>query len=238
MGDSGLDRGTSNTPVLEVKEVLFDFEGTLVDFQWQLQAAIEECLSALEDAGFNRQWYGVNPTYPVLYNETPDLSRKVDVIDDPRSGIAIIDSVYDKYDADAMARWNLYPDTLETMTKLKSLGFQLGLVSNVGAAALRPTLNRLGLSDYFSVIISRNEVNRLKPDPEGLLKAAAHLGVEPADVIMVGDSLDDVGAARSAGMQACYLSGGQDSRDTMRQKPADIEITRLSQLPEFLNRLR
>ena len=88
------------------------------------------------------------------------------------------------------------------------------------------------------MIVSRNEVDRLKPNPEGLLKAAAQLGVEPAEVILIGDSLDDVGAARNAGMLVGYLAGGQDPREAMIQHPADIEITSLSQLPELLSRMR
>lgn len=237
MGDANLKSGASDTTVLEVGEVLFDFEGTLVDFQWPLKSAIEECLTALEGAGFKRQWYGDSPTYPLIYNETLSLSQKGHGKGDPKLDMAIIDEIYDKYDAHAMTHWNVYPDTLEMLAAMKEAGFQMGIVSNIGGRALRPTINRLGISNFFRIVITRNEVDRLKPNPDGLLKAAAQLGVAPANVILIGDSLDDVGAARSAGMLAGYLAGGQDSKEAMTQNPADIEITRLMQLPERLKRM-
>ena len=237
MGGSYLENGACGTSILEAGVVLFDFEGTLVDSQWQVQTAIEECLTALENAGLKRQWYGDNPSYHEIYNKTPSLFGKGHGSADRQLDMAIIDAIYDKYDADAMTGWKLFPDTLDTLVKLKRFGFRMGVVSNVGAAALKPSLHRLGLFDFFTVIISRNEVDRLKPDPQGVLKAAAQLGVEPANAILIGDSLDDIGAARSAGMPAGYLAGGHDSKEAMNRQPADIEITSLSQLPEFLNHM-
>lgn len=237
MGDMNLSDGAGDTQILEISAVLFDFEGTLVDFQWQLKPAIEASLNALEKAGFKRRWYGDNPTYPTIYNETLSFSQDGRGKGDPRIDMAIIDEIYDRYDADAMTHWNLYPDTLETLDTMKKAGFQMGMVSNIGGAALHPTLQSLGLSSFFDVIITRGEVNRLKPNPEGLLKAASQLNVDPANVILIGDSRDDVGAARNAGMLVGHLTGGQDAKETMTQNPPDIEITRLNQLPARLKRI-
>lgn len=235
MSDTKKCDSGSTASILEVKEVLFDFEGTLVDFQWQLKSAIEECLTALEGEGFKRQWYGDIPTYPLIYNETLSLSQKGHGKGDPKLDMAIIDEIYDKYDGLAMSHWKVYPDTVETLAVMKKAGFQMGIVSNIGGNALHSTINRLGLSDFFRIVITRNDVDRLKPNPEGLVKAAAYLGVAPANVILIGDSLDDVGAARNAGMLAGYLAGGQDSKETMTKNPADMEITHLMQLPDLIS---
>ena len=231
------DKTAAPTAPLNVKAVFFDFEGTLVDFQWQLKPAVEECLQALSAIGFKREWYGSDPSYAYLYNHTRKLSLESKGKDGLAADMAVIDRIYDKYDADALTRWNLYPDTLETLTTLNRLGFQLGLISNIGRSALDAAMQRLDLSGRISVVISRNEVNELKPGPEGLLRAATVCAVEPKHCIFIGDSRNDVGAARKAGMLAAYLSGGEDTPAAMAQQPADVEIDRLSRLPSILHRI-
>lgn len=225
------------THVLKAKAVFFDFEGTLVDFQWQLKPAVQECLEALAGIGFKPEWYGTDPSYAHLYNHTRKLSLESKGEAGLAADMAVIDRIYDKYDADALSRWNLYPDTLETLAALDRQGFQLGLITNIGRSALDAAMERLGLSGPISVVISRDEVNELKPCAEGLLRAAAVCAVAPAHCIFVGDSRNDVGAARKAGMLAVYLSGGEDTAEAMTRQPADVEIDTLSRLTAILQRI-
>jgi phosphoglycolate phosphatase len=222
---------------IRVREVFFDFEGTLVDFQWQLRPAVEECLSALVNAGFQREWYGSDPSYSHLYNHTLHLIQRGLTLGGDPSVAATIDTLYDQYDADALTRWTLYPETLEVFETLRRQGFRMGIISNIGKITLRTAMHKLDLSDRVGVVISRNDVKRLKPDPEGLIKAADTLQVNPAQSVFVGDSRNDVQAARAAGMLAGYIRGGEDSPEAMNQVPADIEIDSLGQLPPLLFRI-
>lgn len=222
---------------LRVREIFFDFEGTLVDFQWQLIPAVNECLSVLVNAGFKKEWYGSNPSYAHIFNHTFDLTQMEKGQGGNPSAVAMIGTIYDKYDADALTRWNLYPHTLDIVETLRKQGFQMGIISNVGKATLRTAMDRLDLSGRIKVVISRNEVKRLKPHPEGLIKAAETLQVDPAQILFVGDSRNDVQAARDAGMLAGYLRGGEDSPEDMAQFPTDLEIDNLGQLPPLLTRI-
>jgi phosphoglycolate phosphatase len=95
-------------------------------------------------------------------------------------------------------------------------------------------MEKLGLSDLIQVVISRDDVSRIKPHPEGLLTAAKALDVAPGEALFIGDSRNDVGAARSAGMLAGYLRGGEDSPEAMALFPADLELDALHQLPPIL----
>jgi HAD superfamily hydrolase (TIGR01509 family) len=223
---------------LLVKEVFFDFEGTLVDFQWQLSPAVEECLTALGNIGFERQWFGSDPSYAFIYNHTRSIVLKSQGQPSIEGGMAAIDAIYDRYDADALTRWNVYPDTLQTLELLSEKGFQMGIISNVGRVALRAAMDRLDLTDRIAITVSRDDVQMLKPDPEGLLQAAGALDVAPAQCLFIGDSRNDVGAARKAGMLAGYLTGGEDSPEDMVQHKADIDIDRLGMLPILVERSR
>jgi phosphoglycolate phosphatase len=225
---------TISEKISKVKEVLFDFEGTLVDFQWQLEPAVAETLGALSKAGFQRQWYGEKPGYAHIYNHTVDLANQGKGQGTSDSAPALVDTIYDRFDADALTRWNLYPDTLEMLGTLRHQGFRMAVVSNVGKRSLQAAMEKLQLSHLIQVVISRDDVFKIKPHPEGLLTAAKALGVKPAEVLFVGDSRNDVGAARQAGMQAGYLRGGEDSPEAMALFPADIELDKLLQLPPIL----
>ncbi len=220
--------------IATIKEVFFDFEGTLVDFQWQLETAVAETLETLANAGYKQQWYGEKPGYAHIYNHTLDLAEQGKGKTSLTGAKDLIDSIYDHYDADALTRWKRYPDTLETLEKLKNQGFKIGLVSNVGKVSLEAAMDKLGLFNLFQVVISRNDVSRLKPHPEGLLTAAKAIGVEPGEAILIGDSRNDVNAARRAGMLAGYLRGGEDSQEAMTLFPADVELDTLLQLPAVL----
>ena len=228
----------SNSAILAkaatLKGVLFDFEGTLVDFQWQLEPAVEETLEALSKAGFKRQWYGEKPGYAHIYNHTLDLAEQGKGEKSSNSARDLMDRIYDRYDAAALTRWNRYPDTLEMLEELRDQGFKMGLVSNVGEASLQEAMEKLGLSGLLQVVVSRDDVSRLKPHPEGLLTALKALDLAPGETLLVGDSRNDVGAARRAGMMAGYLRGGEDSPEAMALFPADLELDALHQLPPIL----
>ena len=236
MGEILTDSTAQRSELLEVEAVLFDFEGTLVDFQWQLDPAVDECLAALEAVGYQRQWYGHAPNYASIYNDTLGFQAKATGLADTERAMAIIDAVYDKYDADAQTRWSLYPDTLDMLSTLENQGFPTGIVSNIGRKALQAAMNRLGLSGRLKVTVSRDDVEQLKPHAGGLVQAATALKVQPAQTIFIGDSRKDVIAARNAGMLAGFIVGGEDSRKALHESPADMEINRLGELPPRLMR--
>lgn len=220
----------------KIEVILFDFEGTLVDFQWQLRPAADETLSALDKAGFQADWYGPGSDYADIYNRTREIADQGKASFDLSRAMKIIDSTYDRYDADALERWNLYSDTLQTLRELVEAGYILGLVSNIGKNALTRALDKFGLTAYFKSVISRNDLSRLKPDPEGLLKSADILGTKPDKIMLVGDSRVDVQAAKAAGMSACYLSGGENWPQNLPKSAIDLKVDKLSQIIPLLTR--
>jgi phosphoglycolate phosphatase len=219
---------------LKMDAVFFDFEGTLVDFQWKLDEAVEETLTALSFSGFSRNLFGVNPGYAQIYNTTIRLALQETTPEKEASPKKLIDAIYDRYDADALTRWQLYTDTTDVLSMLKQKNFKLGLISNVGNGALTAALRKLNILRFMEVVISRNEMPLLKPDPEGLLTAAGRLGLSPERILFVGDSRNDVVAAHAAGMRSCYLVGGEDTPERLKAFSPNATITALRQLPGLL----
>lgn len=94
---------------------------------------------------------------------------------------------------------------------LQARGVRLGIMTGSRQAAFEP-LREQGLLEAFTAVVTGKDVQRRKPDPEGLLKCAAALGVPPAEAVYVGDTPLDVQASCAAGMASvAVLSGAGDS---------------------------
>jgi HAD superfamily hydrolase (TIGR01509 family) len=200
-----------------IEAMLFDFEGTLVDFQWQLSAAIEETRSMLWKVGFSPDRI-LSRKYSTLMTEAMEAAAEIGLL--PEQVRERIGCVYDRYDEDALTRWALRPGVKDFLNAIKSKGMHTGLVSNVGSKTLTKALSKLGLADFFDIALSRNDVLNLKPHPDGLNLAMKSLGIRKANSIFLGDSLDDVNAARNAGIRIMIITDGENAKeDILAAKP-------------------
>ncbi len=117
--------------------VLFDLDGTLVDFQWDLDKAITEICAILSDAGMDMNRYGQPPSYASLFNVTLDITDQWisrNAAEDARNLLEKMDEVYDRYDQDAMTRWKPYSETRTILTEL------IGKGTVWGCKQLRPRI--------------------------------------------------------------------------------------------------
>ncbi len=210
----------------EPEAYLFDFEGTLVTFEWNLTKGISTILNKIELIGYSMNLFEGSPSYVDIHKVASVISEQ----DDESTIMNVIAEVFDQFDADALSRWKLYKDAKQTLNKLKNNGKLLGLVTNVGSKAINSAIKKLELDDIFEIVITRNHVSRLKPDPEGLLMAANSLKIDPNSILFTGDSYDDLGAAKAANMKSCYLSGGQDKINADDGIQPDFIINRLKEL--------
>ena len=217
----------SNTKRLdwEPEAYLFDFEGTLVTFEWNLSIGVKTVLNRIESIGYSMNLFDSSPSYVDIYKVASVISER----DDESTIMNVIDEVFDQFDADALSRWELYKDAKHTLNKLKNNGKLLGLVSNVGSKAIYSSIKKLGLNDIFEIVITRDHVIKLKPDPEGLVMAVNSLKIDPDSILFTGDSYDDLGAAKAANIKSCYLSGGQDEINDDSIQP-DFIINGLKEL--------
>ncbi len=204
-----------------VEAVLFDFEGTLVDHQWNRQKAVEETLKRLQALGF--------PTtriqgrkYSLLKHEVIAIASEVGLPPDPF--ISEIDCIYDQFDEDALSRWSLRPLVKDFLSSLKTYGLHTGLVTNLGAKVLKLGLKKLALLPLFNVVVSRNDVNQPKPNGEGILLALHRLGVLKEKALFIGDSLDDIQAAQEAGVPVIIIQGGENSEAEILARGPDALI--------------
>lgn len=188
--------------------LLFDFEGTLVDFQWKLKDAARDAKDELRRLGFDAETWDEN--YATLRNSAVHLATQRGVA--KRVVMDCIDAIYDRYDQDAASRWSVLPEVKSVLPRLKiERQIKLGLVSNIGRQAVDKALPRLGFAGMFDVIITRNDVEMLKPSGAGIRIALEKLGVTNSDALFVGDSVTDVLGARDAGLPVAIIQGGESA---------------------------
>jgi phosphoglycolate phosphatase len=138
------------------------------------------------------------------------------------------------YKENTSRRSVLYPGVREAMDYLKASGIPLGSVTNKAACFTEPLLKDLGIHEYFSLVVSGDTLSKKKPDPAPRLYAAGHYKVEPEQALMIGDSVNDVAAARAAGFQIVCVSYGYNHGQDIRDANPDAVIDSLAQIQGLL----
>lgn len=98
--------------------------------------------------------------------------------------------------------------SLPALVSISYTGPLLALVTNIGQQAAGAALERFGLAQHLGAVVTRDDVERMKPEPEGIRRALRHLACE-GPALMVGDSLSDLFAARDAGIPVAILADGK-----------------------------
>lgn len=215
----------------EVEAVLFDFEGTLVDFQWNLAGAVQETVEMLKVSGFPMDRIQ-SRKYSALMKEAMETASRVSR--SPDEVKEKIGAIYDRYDEDALTRWTLRPKAKDFLSAIKGKGVKTALVSNVGTKALRQALQIMAIHQFLDVIVSRNNVKILKPSGEGIYLALTRLQVVKERALFIGDSMDDIHAAKEAGLRVIIILGGENPKPELLSAKPDYLINDFGELLIFL----
>ncbi|MQY52268.1 phosphoglycolate phosphatase [Rhodocyclus tenuis] len=127
----------------------------------------------------------------------------------------------------------LYPGVLDGLDALRRLGFPLACVTNKPAMFTEPLLARMGIADYFAVVVSGDTLPFKKPRPEPLWHACAAMGSEPAANLHVGDSANDIAAARAAGCPVICVPYGYNEGRPVDSAECDALVSDLVEAASY-----
>jgi phosphoglycolate phosphatase/pyrophosphatase PpaX len=129
----------------------------------------------------------------------------------------------------------VYDGIVDTLQELRSRGIRNGIVTGKSRSSWEITLAEIELGD-FDVVIVDDDVANPKPDPEGILAALDHLGVQPRDAIYVGDSPGDMEAALAARTAAAgaLWSKNEAWRNRFLQRVRGLDRITLLEQPQHL----
>jgi phosphoglycolate phosphatase len=234
-------------PRAPLKAILFDKDGTLVDFDrtWAETNRKSALLAADGDAALADRLLracGMDPQTGATSGDSMFAAANAAEI---AAHMVAHGSPYDAVDLGAMLDavfvegaerpWPIC-DLDPLMQELRSAGYLLGIASSDGEGGIRRTVEVLGLVRHISFIAGYDSGHGPKPEPGMLLGFARHLGIAPSEIMMVGDNRHDMEMARAAGAGAAVgvLSG--TGRPEAIGELADICIASVADLPELLSR--
>ena len=128
---------------------------------------------------------------------------------------------YEYYERHHNARVRLAEGLDRAIDHARRLGWKVGVLTNKGTRSTRFSLEALGLLEHLDCVISGEDVEDSKPHPGGLRHAATLLGVEPDQILMVGDSPSDINAARNAGATSCAVTWSARHADRLAEESPD-----------------
>ena len=129
-------------------------------------------------------------------------------------------AILGRHEGRAITTTRLLPGVREALRSLAGSGLLAGVVSSNSREVVRAVLEREGLAAALGAIVGREDVRQPKPAPDSLLLACERLAVGPREAVYAGDNVDDIEAARAAGMPACGVRGGNSGEDALREAGA------------------
>jgi phosphoglycolate phosphatase len=212
----------------EIDTVLFDFDGTLVEVSIDFSKMRRDILAL-------RPEYGV-PINDKLYilEMIADAQRRIAEQDRHKSLIfeQKAREIVLNIELQAASAAQLFPGTKETFDTLKSQGIKIGIVTRNCRQVVELVSEKTQLS--YDVLLTRDDVEKVKPDPEHLLAALNLLNSEPQNSIMVGDHITDIIAGKDANMKTVWLKRQNVSWSTDDVSP-DFVLSEISKILEIVN---
>ncbi|MBM6938757.1 HAD-IA family hydrolase [Pseudoflavonifractor phocaeensis] len=128
----------------------------------------------------------------------------------------------------------LFPGAEDLLRALKAAGIPAAIVSTKRADTLCRVLQKRNLLELLTAVTGSEMVQKQKPDPEGLCKTIAGLGLAPDQVLYCGDTVIDAEAAQRAGAHFCAVLNGTTGREAFAPFPADYIADDLNALRVWL----
>lgn len=226
-----------------IRAILFDKDGTLTDFR----ATWEPWM-----AGMIRELAEASQSNPVGIAEDYGFDLSTDTIPpDARfvtaPGYVTVDLVAERigWDRSRLANWLgprssvveqvIVPGAVETLHRLADMGLPLGLLTNADEAEAVRHLEHMGVRALIGRVIGHDSGFGPKPDPRGAADFADALGLKRDEVLLVGDGMTDMEAARGAGLPAVGVLTGTLDRDALSPHAVAV-LPDVTHLPDWLSR--
>ncbi|MFN7947209.1 MAG: HAD family phosphatase [Blastocatellia bacterium] len=217
-----------------LKAIIFDFNGVIVDDEplhlELFRRVLEEEGLSLSDEDYHEKYLGYDDR-GAFTAALADQGREARAADQ-----TYIESLIERkarYYLDAInERMLLFPGVVELARRMAEK-FPLAIASGALRHEIELVLKRGELRDCFRVIVASEDVSACKPDPEGYVKALALLNetmqrsIEPAQCLVIEDSVAGIEAARRAGMRCLAVTNSYTAAELTA---ADAVVTSLAEI--------
>lgn len=219
-----------------VKVILFDLDGTLIDSVPQLYLAVQKALASKQLPAVSlsqvRDWIGNGAD--ILLKRA--ICQQYHFTDIDEELFQQVKKEFDhQYQHGIDRDYSLYPAVHETLAKLKSAGYLMAVVTNKPDQFVQPLLKSARIADFFTYTLGGGCLPVKKPDPLPLQYLCEKFNVKPIETLMVGDSKNDIQAAKAAGIPVVGLSYGYNHGEPIEKSDPDFVLHHFAELVSLLN---
>lgn len=218
-----------------IRAILFDLDGTLLDTDDML---VDQISDRLEPLSFFDRFYARRKLVRrlIMAIETP-LNSLVTLLD--WLGLEKMVRSWTRRLPSALGRAQppsyVEIEGVAQLIERASQQYDLAITTTRDRLDAEAFVQHLGLEEHFKVIVSRQDVHRLKPHPQPIRYAAKQLGVEPEQCVMVGDTTVDVKAGKRAGAMTVAVLCGLGERTELARLRPDLILDTTAQLADHLS---
>jgi phosphoglycolate phosphatase len=219
--------------------VLLDLDGTLVDsipdlahaanamrVELKLAPLSQDVIASFVGKGVDNL---VQRTLAGSLDAPPPSEAEFD------AGCALFYRYYHAVNGD---KTTVYDGVIDGLKAMREMGLKLAVVTNKSAEFTLPLLTRTGLAGFFDAVVCGDTCDRKKTDTMPMLHACDLLGVVPAAAVVIGDSINDVQAGRSAGTRVLVVPYGYNEGHDVRMLSVDGIVTSLVEAAEWIAQAR
>ncbi|HLE75417.1 MAG TPA: HAD family phosphatase [Candidatus Bathyarchaeia archaeon] len=211
--------------------VIFDWDGTLADTRRVVVASFQKALSdvhcKISDEFIERR-IGIG---------VKEIFREILRVSKTRFDETLITSLVGKkiqVEIDLSSKVKLFEGAMELLEFLRGK-VKLALASMSNRDVIDYMLNAMNLQRFFDVVLTVDEVDNAKPDPEIFLKCALKIGSRPEKCVVVEDSIFGVKAAKAAKMGCIAVLTGVYNREELKKANPDLIVNSLKERDEILD---
>ncbi|MDT3336384.1 phosphoglycolate phosphatase [Shewanella sp. SP1S1-7] len=214
----------------KIKAIAFDLDGTLIDSVPDLTVATQEALAELGLKSCSeaqvRTWVGNGAEMLMRRAMTHALGSDVEqtVLD------AAMPIFMHHYQENLEKHSALYADVHQVLQTLFDAGFKLAVVTNKPYRFTLPLLNAFGINDFFSLVLGGDTLAKMKPDPLPLQHLLHEWQLDKEALLMVGDSKNDILAAKAAGIASIGLTYGYNYGEDIGLSGPDAVCEQFSEI--------
>ncbi len=220
----------------ELKLIAFDLDGTLLDSVPDLAVAADQAVRELGFAGVTEEQVRdyVGNGADILIGRALSQSLTINPEFSPEllaQGRVLFD---DFYQQSGHKLSHLYPAVKETLVALKQAGFTLALVTNKPSKFVPEVLAQHGIEHFFSDVLGGDAFPERKPNPVALNWLMEKHACQPSEMLMVGDSKNDILAAKNAGCRSFGLTYGYNHGEPIATSDPDFVADNIAELLEVV----
>ena len=216
------------------KLLIFDLDGTLINSIPDLTHSINKMLFH-----YGLSQLTIEQVTPFIGNGAKTLvKRALDKVSKSAVAPTLLDEALvvfkNTYQENVCNDTFLYPNVKQTLNYLRDEGYKLTICTNKPFKFVEPILEKLKIKEFFLLWVGEESLPEKKPEATPLLHLAKKMNVLPDQCVMIGDSKNDILAAKNAGIDSIGLSYGYNYNENIQDYNPELVVDNFQNLQKVL----